>query len=81
MNKWKVMLSSIVIAAALAGCGVQVEQTQAETQAGGEEEVQQYGTDGRPQRSDPGAEIGQIGVQADVMGKSESIDKNKSLGE
>ncbi|HTG71897.1 MAG TPA: hypothetical protein VL921_21770 [Candidatus Udaeobacter sp.] len=74
MNKWKVMLSAVVIAAALAGCGAQEEQTQAETQAGGQEEVQPNGTNGSAQQGNAGAGMRQMGAQADLMGKVKSID-------
>ncbi|WP_138754708.1 hypothetical protein [Paenibacillus sinopodophylli] len=75
MNKWKVMLSAVVIAAALAGCGVQEEQTGAEVQADAQADVQQNGTGGGTQQQGAGGRgMGQMGAQADLMGKIKSID-------
>lgn len=68
------MLSAVVIAAALAGCGAQEEQSQAETQAGGQEEAQQNGSNGTAQQSDDGAGMRPMGAQADLMGKVKSIE-------
>ncbi|WP_053372110.1 hypothetical protein [Paenibacillus sp. FJAT-27812] len=73
MNKWKVMLSAVVIAAALAGCGVQEEQTSAETKADSPGEVQQNGSNGSTQPKGSGAGMRQMGAQADLMGKVKSI--------
>lgn len=68
MNKWKVMLSAVVIAAALAGCGAGEEQEQAEEQA----QVQENQAAGT-QRQNAGANP-QMGVQADLIGKVKSVD-------
>lgn len=67
MNKWKVMLSTVVIAAALSGCGAE-EKSQADMQSA----VQQGGAingtmpNGRGMRS--------MGAQADLIGKVKAID-------
>ncbi|MEV5027548.1 hypothetical protein [Paenibacillus sp. LPE1-1-1.1] len=70
MNKWKVMLSAVVIAAALAGCGVQEEQAAGEVQADAQTDVQENGAGG----GTGGPGMGQMGAQADLMGKIKSID-------
>ncbi|WP_419874507.1 hypothetical protein [Candidatus Pristimantibacillus sp. PTI5] len=70
MNKWKVMLSAVVIAAALAGCGVQEEQAAGEVQADTQTDVQENGAGG----GTGGRGMGQMGAQADLMGKIKSID-------
>jgi hypothetical protein len=74
MNKWKVMLSAVVIAAALAGCGAQEEQTAAEAQTDAAGELQQNGANGGEQPKGSNAGAGQMGAQADLMGKVKSID-------
>lgn len=66
MNKWKVMLSAVVIAAALAGCGVQEEQAAGDAQTDVQENGAGGGTGGRG--------MGQMGAQADLMGKIKSVD-------
>lgn len=63
MNKWKMMLSTVVITAALAGCGAQEEQEQAQVQQNQAAGAQQIG----------GA-TPQMGAQADLMGKVKSVD-------
>jgi len=65
MNKWKVMLSAVVIAAALAGCGAQDEQVSSD---------QQVDAQGKVQRNGARAGMGQMGAQADLMGKVKSVD-------
>ncbi|CAM4321256.1 hypothetical protein FHS16_000819 [Paenibacillus endophyticus] len=77
MNKWKVMLSAVVIASALAGCGVQEEQAGAEVQADAQADVQQNGAgagDGTQQQGGGRQGMGQMGAQADLMGKIKSVD-------
>ncbi|OMF22195.1 hypothetical protein BK133_26890 [Paenibacillus sp. FSL H8-0548] len=74
MNKWKVMLSVVVIAAALAGCGVQEEQTTAEGQTGTQGTAEQNGGAGTTQSNGAGRGMGMMGAQADLMGKVKSID-------
>ncbi|MDQ8733135.1 hypothetical protein [Paenibacillus sp. LHD-38] len=74
MNKWKVMLSAVVIAAALAGCGVQEEQAASEVQTDAQTDVQENGAGGGTQRQGGGPGMGQMGAQADLMGKIKSID-------
>lgn len=64
MNKWKVMVSAVVIAAALAGCGAGEEQEQTEVQENQSAGTQQQNGGGNPQ----------MGPQADLMGKVKSID-------
>jgi hypothetical protein len=65
MNKWKVMLSAVVIAAALAGCGAQDEQVSSD---------QQVDAQGKVQRNGARAGMGQMGAQADLMGKVKSVE-------
>lgn len=74
MNKWKVMLSAVVIAAALAGCGAQEEQSAAEAQTDAAGELQQNGANGGAQPKGLSVGAGQMGAQADLMGKVKSID-------
>lgn len=68
MNKWKVMLSAVVIAAALAGCGAGEDQEQTEEQA----QVQENQAAGTQQQNGGGNP--QMGPKADLIGKVKSID-------
>lgn len=76
MQKWKIILSALLITAALAGCGANEEQTTAAVSNQTAETTDQTTetTDQTAEVTQEGGDAQQMGDQADLMGKVKSVD-------